>query len=68
VRETIASLKDMDPDSEHGKRQRDDIARVLMKCNGRIGGPDGAAKHMGLNRTTLISRIEKLGINPHDYS
>ncbi len=67
VRETIASLKDKSPKSEHVKRQQEAIVRVLMECKGRVGGPDGAAARMGLNRTTLIWRMKKLGINPYDY-
>ncbi len=67
VRETIASLKDKSPKSEHVKRQQEAIVRVLMECKGRVGGPDGAAARMGLNRTTLIWRMKKLGINPYNY-
>ena len=33
-----------------------------------MGGADGAAARMGVNRTTLLARMKKLGINPHDYS
>jgi len=29
---------------------------------------DGAADRMGINRTTLLSRIKKLGINPEQYA
>jgi DNA-binding protein Fis len=29
---------------------------------------DGAAAHMGINRTTLLSRIKKFGINPEQYA
>jgi len=38
------------------------IVRVLRDTNGRVGGPDGAAARMGLKRTTLITRMKKLGI------
>jgi transcriptional regulator of acetoin/glycerol metabolism len=27
-----------------------------------VGGPDGAAARLGLKRTTLMSRIKKLGL------
>jgi len=40
------------------------IVRVLRDTNGRVGGPDGAAARMGLKRTTLITRMKKLGIEP----
>ena len=68
VKDTIASLKDKSPENEHAKRQHEEIARMLTECKGRVGGPDGAATRMGLSRTTLISRMKKLGINPNDYA
>jgi formate hydrogenlyase transcriptional activator len=67
VKETIASLKDKSPDNVHAKRQHEEIVRMLAECKGRVGGADGAAARMGLSRTTLISRMKKLGINPYDY-
>jgi PAS domain S-box-containing protein len=68
VKETIASLKERNPETEHTKRQHDEIVRVLTECKGRVGGPDGAAARMGLSRTTLISRMKKLEINPYQYA
>jgi formate hydrogenlyase transcriptional activator len=44
--------------------QRDEILRVLKVTNGRVAGPDGAASRMDIKRTTLISRMKKLGIDP----
>ena len=67
VKETLASLKDQTPAGEHAKRQHEEIVRTLTECKGSVGGPDGAAARMGLSRTTLISRMKKLGINPYDY-
>ena len=43
--------------------ERDEIVRVLNEVNGRVGGADGAAARLGLKRTTLISRMKKLGIS-----
>ena len=37
---------------EYERRQRDEIARVLTACRGRVGGADGAAARLGVNRTT----------------
>jgi formate hydrogenlyase transcriptional activator len=48
--------------------ERDDILRVLKSANGRVGGPQGAAAMLGMKRTTLISRMQKLGINPRQVS
>jgi formate hydrogenlyase transcriptional activator len=67
VRETVASLKGKSPESEHSKKQHDEIVRVLTECKGRVGGAEGTAARMGISRTTLISRMKKLGINPYDY-
>jgi formate hydrogenlyase transcriptional activator len=41
--------------------EREHILRVLRETNGVIGGPHGAAR-LGLRRTTLPYRMEKLGI------
>jgi transcriptional regulator with GAF, ATPase, and Fis domain len=38
------------------------ILRALETTGWRVGGPDGAAARLGLNRTTLISRMKKHGI------
>src|SRR6266536_2488608 len=43
--------------------ERDEIIRVLKITNGRIAGPEGAAARMDIKRTTLISRMKKLGID-----
>jgi formate hydrogenlyase transcriptional activator len=68
VRETVASMKGSTAESEHSKRQHDEIIRALAECKGRVGGAEGAAARMGISRTTLISRMKRLGINPYDYA
>jgi formate hydrogenlyase transcriptional activator len=47
--------------------ERKHILRVLRECKGMIGGADGAAGRLGVKRTTLNSRIKKLGIKRRDY-
>lgn len=47
--------------------EREHILRVLRKCKGMIGGPNGAAERLGLKRTTLNSKMKKLGIQRRDY-
>jgi formate hydrogenlyase transcriptional activator len=42
--------------------ERDHIRRVLEKSNWVIGGPNGAATRLGMKRTTLQSKMKKLGI------
>lgn len=67
VRETIASLKGTGTENDHSKKQHDEIVRALTECKGRVGGADGAAVRLGMSRTTLISRMKRLGINPYNY-
>lgn len=67
VKETIATLKDKSGNNEHTKRVHEEIVQALTECKGRVGGTDGAAARMGVSRTTLISRMKRLGINPHNY-
>jgi formate hydrogenlyase transcriptional activator len=67
VRETISEINAGNTKSaarEHDETERQEIMRVLRETKGRIGGADGAAVRMAINRTTLISRIKKFGINP----
>jgi len=42
--------------------ERDRILEALRASNGRVAGPQGAAARLGLRRTTLQSRMKKLGI------
>src|ERR1700677_1019108 len=48
--------------------ERDEIVRILKVTNGRVAGPNGAAALMDIKRTTLISRMKKLGIDPQRVS
>jgi formate hydrogenlyase transcriptional activator len=43
--------------------EREHILRVLRQTNWVIGGPEGAAAKLGMKRTTLQSRMRKLGIS-----
>jgi transcriptional regulator with GAF, ATPase, and Fis domain len=47
--------------------EREHILRVLRECKGLIGGPEGAATKLGVKRTTLNSKLKKLGIERRDY-
>ncbi len=46
---------------------REHILRALRECKGMIGGDHGAAAQLGLKRTTLNSKMKKLGIQRRDY-
>jgi len=50
------------PETNNKLDEHNTIIRVLRDTNGRVGGPNGAAAQMGLKRTTLITRMKKLGI------
>jgi formate hydrogenlyase transcriptional activator len=43
--------------------ERTHILGILKETNWVVGGQDGAAARLGLPRTTLISRMQKLGIS-----
>jgi formate hydrogenlyase transcriptional activator len=43
--------------------EREIVLQALKDCHGVIGGPGGAAVKLGLKRTTLNSRLRKLGIS-----
>ncbi len=52
--DAVAQLSDQD--------ERERILAVLKETNGVVAGPRGAAQRLGLKRTTLLSRMKKLGI------
>jgi len=54
-------------DSSLETSEREHILRVLRETKGKIGGSDGAAARLGLIRTTLNSKMKKLGIERKDY-
>jgi formate hydrogenlyase transcriptional activator len=69
VKETIKALRDNSSvDKASTKKQRDAIVRALTESKGRVGGAEGAAARIGVNRTTLLARIKRFGIDPRDYS
>jgi formate hydrogenlyase transcriptional activator len=53
---------------EYERKQRDEIIRALTACRGRVGGADGAALRLGVNRTTLLFRMKKYGIYAKQYA
>ena len=69
----LRSVNEEDEDDEVGANptlqaaERDHILRALREAKGMIGGPAGAAARLGLKRTTLNSKIKKLGIERKDY-
>jgi formate hydrogenlyase transcriptional activator len=53
---------------EYERRQHDEIIRALTVCKGRVGGADGAAARLGVNRTTFLARMKKFGIYAKQYA
>ena len=48
--------------------EREHILRVLRETGGILSGPGGAAHRLGIKRTTLQSKMQRLGISRQDYS
>jgi formate hydrogenlyase transcriptional activator len=44
--------------------EQERIVRILKEAKGHVGGPNGAAARLGLKRTTLLTRMKKMGIDP----
>jgi formate hydrogenlyase transcriptional activator len=69
VKETLHVLNgNKTAKDEWDQKQRDEIMRALGESKGRVGGAEGAAARMGINRTTLLSRMKKFGIEPGQYA
>jgi formate hydrogenlyase transcriptional activator len=49
------------------EREREMIEGALKECRGLVAGPCGAAARLKIVRTTLESRIKKLGIDKYSF-
>ena len=63
----MSEEQDSTEDSSLQATEREHILRVLHETKGRISGANGAAARLGLIRTTLNSKMKKLGIERKDY-
>jgi formate hydrogenlyase transcriptional activator len=74
LRAPLAELEKVDEESSAMSDQnfhaaeREHLLRVLREAKGMIGGSGGAAEKLGLKRTTLNSKLRKLGIERSDYA
>ncbi|KNC11886.1 transcriptional regulator [Klebsiella sp. RIT-PI-d] len=62
----FSSSAEAEPATEIAQEGEDEyqlILRVLKETNGVVAGPKGAAQRLGLKRTTLLSRMKRLGID-----
>jgi formate hydrogenlyase transcriptional activator len=74
---TGAILNGSPPERTHAKSsapvtleeaERSHIVQTLEQTDGVIGGPSGAAARLGLPRTTLISKMRRLGLDAFQSS
>jgi hydrogenase-4 transcriptional activator len=69
VRERLAQAARAAEPAEGARARLDDVVRrhiqaALRAAGGRVEGPRGAAKALGLNPSTLRGKMRKLGIRP----
>jgi formate hydrogenlyase transcriptional activator len=57
IQHNDGSLDDMLQEAERAQ-----ILRALEQANGVVAGPKGAAARLRIKRSTLVSRMQKLGI------
>jgi formate hydrogenlyase transcriptional activator len=66
----VAELATAAPVTDNGSprtlvdAERATILAALAAAKGKVGGPSGAAARLGMKRTTLQSKMKKLGIDP----
>jgi formate hydrogenlyase transcriptional activator len=63
---TFAEVNSRDLSLDDAERAH--IIQVLRETGGILSGPNGAASRLGVKRSTLQSRMAKLGISRRDYS
>jgi formate hydrogenlyase transcriptional activator len=68
VKETVESLNGKRNIAEEHAMKREEIVRVLTESRGRVGGANGAAARMSINRTTLLSRMKRFGIDRRNFA
>ena len=54
-------------DGQLDAREREAIEAALRTSHGRVSGPSGAARRLGLPHSTLEFRIKKLGIDKFQF-
>jgi formate hydrogenlyase transcriptional activator len=66
--EFMAASPEMTTISTFQQAERGVIMNALRAASGRIAGRGGAAERLGLKRTTLQNKMQKLSISRADYS
>lgn len=54
-------------EAEMAAAQRNNLVAALRRTNGKVSGDDGAAQVLGIQPTTLYSRIKKLQISAEEW-
>jgi formate hydrogenlyase transcriptional activator len=62
VADEVALISSSTPLATLEEAERQHILRALRQTEWRVAGPRGAAKMLGMKRTTLQARIRKLAI------
>ena len=64
-----AELSAPPPNTENSlvEFEREHILRIVRESKGVLSGPDGAAKRLGLKRTTLQSMLKRFNIDPREF-
>jgi len=61
------SRQTSDCDGTLRDKEREHIVAILRQTRGALSGPSGAAARLGLKRTTLQYKMQRLGISRTDY-
>ncbi|HEX8817988.1 MAG TPA: sigma 54-interacting transcriptional regulator [Terriglobales bacterium] len=67
IDELHAESGDLSRETNLHSIEREHILRVLRETGGVIAGIHGAAARLGMKRTTLQSRMQRMGISREDY-
>jgi len=71
LRAPISELRDRTPNASATTLhdvEREAILNALRTAHGKISGPGGGAEQLGLKRTTLQRKMERLGISKSEYA
>jgi formate hydrogenlyase transcriptional activator len=63
----VATRTVSDADGTLREREREHIIEILRQTRGALSGLNGAAARLGLKRTTLQYKMQRLGIARTDY-
>jgi formate hydrogenlyase transcriptional activator len=68
LRELLVPVGDENNESDLESKTRAQILRALRETGGQLSGPSGAAARLGLPRTTLQSKLKKMGIDYRQFA